>query len=312
MRYSRQELFDKIGKEGQELLGKSKVAVIGLGATGSSSAELLARAGIGELILIDRDIVELDNLQRQSLYNEEDIGNVKAEAIKNHLKKINSEVSIKALVMDLDYRNVDSLKADLILDCTDNIETRNLINEYCRKNKISWIYSGVIGSNGLILNVTGDYCFNCVFDNIKSELLGTCDTKGVLNTIVKVISGIQVNEALKILTKKAYSQELIYFNIWDNKLEKTKVKKSNKCKVCNGVYDYLDGKKGKDVVKMCGRGVYQIKGKKFDLTKLKLEGKLTKYCLINKDFTIFNDGRVFIKAESKENAKSLYSRFIGN
>jgi len=312
MRYSRQEIFNRIGKEGQNLLKKSKVAVIGLGATGSSSAELLARAGVGELILIDRDVVELDNLQRQALYNENDVGNVKSEAIKNHLEKINSEVKISALVMDLDYKNINEIKADLVLDCTDNIETRNLINEYCHKNKIYWIYSGVIGDNGLVLNFTGDYCFNCVFDNIKSELLGTCDTRGVLNTIVKVISGIQVNEAIKILTKQDYSNEMIYFNISNNKLEKYKVKKNDKCKVCNDIYDSLDGKKGNDIVKMCGRGVYQIKGKKLDITKLKLAGKLTKYCLINKDFTIFNDGRAFIKADSKENAKSLYSKFIGN
>jgi len=164
MRYSRQEIFSKIGKEGQNLLKKSKVAVVGLGATGSSSAELLARAGIGELILIDRDIVELNNLQRQSLYNENDVGNVKAEAIKNHLEKINSEIKIKALVMDLDYKNINEMKADLILDCSDNIETRNLINEYCRKNKLPWIYSGVIGDNGLVLNFKDDYCFNCVFN----------------------------------------------------------------------------------------------------------------------------------------------------
>jgi len=312
MRYSRQELFDKIGKEGQNLLKKSKVAVIGLGATGSSSAELLARAGIGELILIDRDVVELDNLQRQALYNEDDVGNVKAEAIKNHLGKINSEVKVRALVMDLDYKNINEIKADLVLDCTDNIETRNLLNEYCHKNRIPWIYSGVIGDNGLVLNFTGDYCFNCVFDNIKPELLGTCDTRGVLNTIVKVISGIQVNEAIKLLTKQDYSNEMLYFNISNNKLEKYKVKKNNKCKVCNSIYDYLDGKKGNDIVKMCGRGVYQVKGRKFDLTKLRLEGKLTKYCLINKDFTIFNDGRAFIKASSEEKAKSLYSKFIGN
>ena len=310
MRYSRQEIFSKIGKEGQNLLKKSKVAVIGLGATGSSSAELLARAGVGELILADRDIVELNNLQRQSLYNEDDIGNVKADSIKNHLKKINSEVKIKTLVIDLDYRNINEIKADLILDCSDNIDTRNLINEYCHKNKINWIYSGVIEDNGIVLNFNNDYCFSCVFESIKADLLGTCDTKGVLNTIVKVISGIQVNEAIKILTKQDYSREMIYFNISNNKLEKYKAKKNENCKVCKGIYDYLDGRKGNDVVKLCGRGVYQIKGKKIDLGRL--EGIRTKYFLVNDNFTVFNDGRALIKAESKEKAKTLYSKYIGN
>src|SRR3989344_4557746 len=229
MRYSRQEIFSKIGKEGQNLLKKSKVAVIGLGATGSSSAELLARAGVGELILADRDIVELNNLQRQSLYNEDDIGNVKADSIKNHLKKINSEVKIKTLVIDLDYRNINEIKTDLILDCSDNIDTRNLINEYCHKNKINWIYSGVIEDNGIVLNFNNDYCFSCVFESIKADLLG--------------------------------------------------------------------------------RGVYQIKGKKIDLGGL--EGIRTKYFLVNDNFTVFNDGRALIKAESKEKAKTLYSKYIG-
>jgi len=177
MRYLRQEIFREIGKKGQSKLRKSTVAIVGLGALGSVSAELLARAGIGKLIVIDRDIVELSNLQRQSLYDESDIGKPKAIAAKEKLSKINSEIKIDIFIDDLNRENIDKILSlrgkyidekfnkivennkknknniDLILDCTDNLETRFLVNDFSIKNKIPFIYSSAVGSKGYVFNV---------------------------------------------------------------------------------------------------------------------------------------------------------------
>ena len=154
MRYIRQEQFDRIGKENQDKLSKSTVVIIGIGALGTTLLDILARAGIGKIRIIDRDIVELNNLQRQTLFNEEDLGKPKVIAAKEKILSINSDINIEGHLMDLDFDNVELLKSDLILDCTDNIYTRFLINEYSKKNNIPWIYASVIGSKGMTINIT--------------------------------------------------------------------------------------------------------------------------------------------------------------
>jgi molybdopterin-synthase adenylyltransferase len=319
MRYSRQIIFEKIGSEGQKLLEKSKVTIIGLGATGARSAELLTRAGIKELILIDRDIVEESNLQRQTLYTEEDINKSKVFAAKEHLNKINSKIKIKAMFKDLNYKNIESnVKGDLILDCTDNMETRFLINEFSIEKNIPWIFSSILGSSGMILNIVPKKtpCFKCIFSE-PEEMLGTCDTEGIINTTSSLISAIQVTEAFKILTKQPFTKELIYFDLWKDKIEKTKIKKS--CKVCSKKeFEYLNGLKSKEVIKLCGSNSYQLKGPKLKLEevakRLRRIGRVivNEYCLIFKELTMFPDGRVLIKTDSEEKAKSLYSKYIGN
>lgn len=318
MRYSRQILFPKIGEKGQELLNNSHVTIVGAGAIGTSTAELLSRAGIKKLTIIDRDIIELNNLQRQSLYIEEDIDKPKAEVIKKRLIQIDSELEIDSHIEDLDNTNIDLIKSDLILDCTDNIETRQLINEYSIKNNIPWIYSSVIGSSGFILNIIPNKtpCFNCIFNHVNPELLGSCDTEGVLNTSVKLISSIQVTEAIKILTKQDYSKELLFYEIWNNKLNKLKLNRNENCTVCSKKeFPYLNGIKKTETIKICGRGLFQIKGKQLNLEELNnklVDSTLTDYGLITNKITIFNSGRTFIKADTKEEAKTIYSKFIGN
>lgn len=320
MRYSRQIIFEKIGSEGQEKLKKSKVTIIGMGALGARTAELLARAGVGNLTLIDRDIVELSNLQRQALFTEEDVNKSKAFAALEHLEKINSQIKIKAVFKDINHKNIESnVKGDLIIDCTDNMESRFLINEFSIENNIPWIFSSVIGSAGMLFNIipSKTACFNCIFQE-PEEMLGTCDTEGIINTTSNLISSLQVTEAFKILTKQPITKELIYYDIWKNKIEKTKVKKNNNCKVCNKKYSYLNGEKSEDVIKICGSNSYQLKGRKLKLEEVakKLEKidkvLLNEYCLIFKELTMFPDGRTLIKAETPEEAKSLYTKYIGN
>ena len=354
MRYSRQEIFSEIGKKGQEKLRKSSVAIIGLGALGSVSAELLARAGIGKLILIDRDIVELSNLQRQSLYDEEDVGKPKAMAAKEHLKKINSEVKIDFFVDDLNHENVYGLtpinddgndgksnngkhikkikinknnKIDLILDCTDNLETRFLINDFSVKNKTPFIYSSAVGSKGYTFNIIPEKnnpCLRCFLK--EAAQLDTCETTGVLNAITHIIPSIQANEAIKIILKKFSPQkifsQLLFFDVWKNELMKIKINKNKSCQCCvKNNFEYLDGKKFSSLTKMCGNNLYQIRKNISEENFLLIKNKLKKigkivdfaYC-INFDgkITIFRDGRALIKAKDEKEAKSLYSKYISN
>lgn len=248
MRYTRQEIFAEIGKKGQQKLRKSAVAVVGLGALGSVAAELLARAGIGKLILIDRDVAELSNLQRQSLYNELDVGKPKAIAAKEKLNKINSEVNINTFVDDLNYNNIKKLinfkNIGLILDCTDNLETRFLINDFSIKNKIPFIYSSAVGSKGYVFNVVPEKnnpCLRCFLK--EAAQLDTCETTGVLNTITHIIPSVQVNEAVKILLDKDYEKNLLFFDVWKNELIKVKVNKNKKCECCiKRNFEFLSGK----------------------------------------------------------------------
>ena len=329
MRYIRQEIFSEIGKKGQERLRKSTIAIVGLGALGSNSAQLLARAGIGKLILVDRDIVELSNLQRQSLFDESDIGKAKAVQAKKHLKKINSEIKIDFFIDDLNFNNIEKRlikkNIDLILDCTDNLETRFLINDYCIKHKIPFIYSSAVGSKGYVFNIIPNKntaCLRCFLK--ETTLLETCESTGVLNTITNLISSLQVNESIKILLNKHNIEEnLLFFDIWKNVLFKIKINKNKNCICCvKNNFEYLNGKKSSRIIKLCGNNIYQIKTKSINKNqftelnnKLKKIGKVIDfdYCInFDNKLTIFNDGRALIKAKDEREAKSLYSRFVGN
>ncbi len=325
MRYIRQEIFSEIGKKGQETLRRSTVAIIGLGALGSVSAGLLARAGIGKLILIDRDVVELSNLQRQALYDENDVGKPKALAAKEKLNKINSDVEIEFFIDDLNSENIGKIfkSIDLILDCTDNLETRFLINDFSIKNNIPFIYSSAVGSKGYVFNIVPGKtaCLRCFLK--EASQLDTCETAGVLNTITNLIPSIQVNEAIKILLNKNYEKNLLFFNIWNNELSKINVSKNKSCICCaKRNFEYLNGKKQSRIIKLCGDNAYQIKTKSIDKKKFnELKNKLKKigkiidfdYCFtFDSKITIFNDGRAMIKAKDEKEAKSLYSKFVGN
>lgn len=304
MRYERQALY----LNNENLLRNSRVVVVGVGALGSVAAELLTRAGVGEIVLIDRDYVELNNLQRQSLFTEDDVGKLKAIQAKKHLEKINSEIIIETYADDLDFNNIELIDADLVLDCTDNLETRHLITEYCHKNKIKWIYAGAIQNRGFVFNVLpGRPCFNCI---IKAKGVSeTCDTVGVLNSITHLIASMQVSEAIKLLLNRSYERDLIYINLDENEIKKLIVNKDENCEVCKGNYEYLSGKKEIKIIKFCGTNKYQIKGN-FDFGDLKKKFKADGDLIELDNLTIFRN-RVLVKAESETEAKSLYAKFVG-
>nr|MBA4405049.1 hypothetical protein [Nanoarchaeum sp.] len=226
-RYVRQEIF--IGKKEQKKLEKSKVVVIGLGALGSLTSELLVRAGIGEITLVDKDKIEIENLQRQHLYSEKDVGKYKVKVAKKKLCEINSNVIVKVIVDMLNEDNLNVLESDLVLDCTDNFEARFLINKYCVRHKIPWIYASAIRDKGNVL-VVKNLCFNCVFGYRKT--FEKCASVGILNTITSLVSSVQVNEALKLLTGKKYEKELLRFDLGSNEFTKVKVSKKKNCEVC--------------------------------------------------------------------------------
>ncbi len=230
MRYIRQTALREIGEIGQRILNDKIVTIVGIGALGTNAASLLARAGVN-LKLIDDGYVEKHNLQRQVLFTEEDIGKSKVEAAKQHLQKINSEIRIEAYDLFLTENEVDILRADLILDCLDNMKTRFIINNYCLTHNIPWIHSAAIRTKGTVFNmIPGKACLNCLYS--KEADLERCSEVGILNTIASVIGSIQATQAIKILLDKDYEEDLIRVNIWSNTLDKIKVARNPNCESC--------------------------------------------------------------------------------
>lgn len=325
-RYDRQEILTEIGAKGQKQLSNAKVAIIGVGALGTTTANLLARAGVGTIALFDRDIVELHNLQRQTLFTEEDCNKPKAACAAVLLRKVNSEIKIESFPEEINYETIAVLKQyDLILDCTDNMETRFLINDFCVRNKKPWIYCSAVGTKGWLLTIipTKTPCFRCLFALPKPGSLETCDTTGVLNTITTTMAALQVTEAMKVLTNQPAITELLAFDVWKQELQKIKVKKSQTCICCKKKnYEFLEGNKETISIKLCGQGRIQVKGSKPNIVaiKMRLEKngavKETAYGIHFKndamDFFLFRDGRCLIKATTKQEAKNVYGKYVGN
>ncbi len=240
-RYSRQSTLKVFGEGGQEALREKSVAVIGLGAVGSVVAELLARAGVGMLVLFDHDKVEASNLHRQLLYDEGDIGRHKVEAAARKLALINSEAEVVARREFLSRENVEGLSVDLILDGTDNFYTRFLINDYALKTSTPWIYAGAVESKGAVYPWTpGKPCLRCVFEDKAS--LDSCEERGVLNSATCATASFQAAQALRILIGGEPVKELVYVNPWNAWLEKVEVRARKGCEACNQRYEFLEGK----------------------------------------------------------------------
>jgi len=230
MRYEKQLFFKYIGKEGQDKIRKSTVTIVGVGALGSVSAELLSRAGIGKLILIDSDKIEIHNLQRQSLFDEKDIGKSKVEVAKSKISKINSEVEVESHNVNLDKYNLDLIQG-ILVDGTDNMEVRDLMNKYCVSNNLPWVYGGIASSVGMVYFTSqGRACFNCIFNKVIPGI--TCEGEGVLNTIAYTIASLQVTNVLRYIVGEEIENSLIRVNVWNSEFEKIKISKKENCEVC--------------------------------------------------------------------------------
>ncbi len=332
-RYSRQILFAPIGREGQERIAKSKVAVVGCGAIGASTCTLLARAGVGSLRIIDRDYVEPSNLQRQLLFDEEDArqSTPKAEAAARQLFHINSDVKVEPQAKDLTPLSLSLLQGvDLLLDCTDNFETRYLINDFAVKSQLPWIYAAAVGSYAVTMNILPSQtaCLSCVFPEHPRGTFATCDTAGILNSAATLVASVQVAEALKILVG-AHAQlrrTLLSIDLWTNdRSEISAATPREGCKVCGQrMFEHLEGK-ARPQITMCGRNSVQIHERERPVdfpemsSRLSPHGEVRYNDLILKfwrdayEMTLFRDGRAIIKGTSDPAvARSLYARFVGS
>lgn len=337
-RYSRQILFEDIGLEGQRRLRSSRVAIIGCGALGSVSADLATRAGIGLVRIVDRDYIEMNNLQRQILFDEEDVKNglPKAIAARNKLEKINSEVQIEALVSDVNYTNVERLisDVDLVLDGTDNFETRFLLNDACVKVGKPWVYGACVGSYGLCFAIIPAQtpCLRCIFEEAPPPGISpTCDTAGVLSSIVHIIAAMQVTETLKILTGNSenLNKYLLMIDVWEGKYQALRVlwdKASGNCPACGQRhFEFLEAKKASHTTSLCGRNAIQVspvnsQHLNFEILARRLNevGEvnynefLLRLCVDSYELTVFRDGRAIIKGTQDVSvARGLYAKYIG-
>ena len=324
-RYSRQIAF--FGREKQKMLGKSMVSVVGLGATGSATASLLVRAGIGGIKLIDRDFVEESNLHRAMLYSETDIDKPKALAAKERLEKINSQCNIKAFVEDLNPKTMNLLESDLILDCTDNMETRLLINDFSLKHEMPWIYSGAIGNEGMAASFDGKKpCFRCLFQTVPPSL-ETCDTVGILSPASFIVSSWQALEAIRILTDFERPNYGKLFHFSGNSFSFSNIKPNMNCRACMAKNFHFLEKQAKTAISLCGLNSYHINpNRQHDLDLHSIAKRLSKNPAYkiksgtsilhmqskNHKISIFKDSRVIIAgAKSMAEAKSIYSRILG-
>ncbi|MFB5190752.1 ThiF family adenylyltransferase [Alicyclobacillus fastidiosus] len=335
-RYSRQILFRPIGKDGQARLAKARVAIVGMGALGTVLATQLVRAGVGFARLIDRDIIEPSNLQRQSLYDEADAeqGRAKAEAAAAKLREANAEVDIEVVVEDVSWRNAEGLlkDVDVILDGTDNFQVRYLINDVAVKHGIPWAYGGAVSSYGTtaFFRPGQTPCLVCLFgSNDHSSGHDTCDTVGVIAPVVSIIASFQVAETLKYLTGngEALANAMTYLDVWKNEFRSVQFGSVNEgCPCCQGrQFTSLESRSDGLTVSMCGRQTIQVRPPAVLLVPLaQMAQRLAQFGevrhnphLLRCDFgdvqiTLFADGRALIHGVDDEAAaRSIYARYIG-
>ncbi len=335
-RYSRQILFGGIGAEGQKRLASGRVAIVGCGATGSAIVALLARAGVGRLRVIDRDYVEASNLQRQSLFDEQDAAESlpKAIAAARKIAGFNSAIQVEAQVEDAAPANIHQLLEDIdvIVDGTDNYETRYLVNDYAVKNGVPWIYAAAVGSYGITMNIVpgSTACLACIFPDMPRGMVETCETSGILNTAVNGVASIAATEAMKLLiggeAAKKLRKTLWSFDVWTN--DHAEISAANPradCRACGKRnFVHLAGE-GRPHITMCGRNSVQIHERARPIDFAEMQRRLETHGAVRHnefvlkfwrepyEMTLFPDGRAIIKGTTDTGiARSLYARFVGS
>jgi adenylyltransferase/sulfurtransferase len=332
-RYSRQTLFDGIGESGQRKLAGSFAVIIGCGALGTVVATTLVRAGIGKVRIVDRDFIEYHNLQRQVLFDEDDIRDQlpKAVAARRHLARVNSSVEVEGLVADVNYANIEGLVrgADVILDGLDNLETRYLINDAALKHGIPWVYGGAISSSGMTMNIIPGKtpCFRCLHQTAAvSGLSLTCDTAGVIGPAPFIVGSLQSTEAIKILVgADNLNTDLLAVDAWEGTMMRYKVKRRPDCPACRGEFEFLDAKSGTRTTSLCGQNAVQVanpeaKGASLPELAARLEpvGNVSynefmlRFEVDGHEMVVFPDGRAIVKNTGDETlARGLYAKYVG-
>ena len=332
-RYAKQVLFRPIGPDGQSRISESRVAVIGLGALGTVIADNLGRAGVGYLRLIDRDSVELSNLQRQTLFDEHDAEQrlPKVIAAARKLGEINSEIQVDPLIADVTARNVEQLVSDcqVVLDGTDNLETRFLINDACVKMGIPWVYGGALGSAGTTMTIVPGVtpCLRCLIDHAPPPgAMPSCDTEGVLAAITGTIGSIESAEALRLLVGYPPRVSVLSIDIWEGEFAELEIERRDDCPSCAlGDYEYLRGSKTSWTTVLCGRNSVQIvppnegqialldlQRRLSAVGKVSYNGFLLSVRVDGRELVIFPTGRAIIRGTTDEaEARTLYARYVG-
>ncbi|MBU6427724.1 MAG: ThiF family adenylyltransferase [Cyanobacteria bacterium REEB65] len=335
-RYARQVLLPFLAAAGQEKLRAGRVVLIGCGALGTGIANNLVRAGVGFLRICDRDFVELHNLSRQILFDEGDVAEQlpKAEAAARHLVRANSEVVVEPRSVDVNYTNVEELLAgaDVVLDGTDNFQTRYLLNDACSKANIPWVYGACVASHGMVMPILPGRtaCLRCAFpEPAPPAMAQTCDTAGVLNAAAQAVACIQSAEAIKLLlgAEDALVPGLLEVDLWEPRYTTLKVPRQPDCLSCgpNPRWEYLDGDRAALLTSLCGRNAVQVVQREtscielatlaealsplgtVSVTKFLLSAKIDPY-----EITLFPDGRAIIKGtDDLAIAQSVYAKYIG-
>jgi molybdopterin/thiamine biosynthesis adenylyltransferase len=345
-RYARQIIYPGIGEEGQRALLAAHVTIVGVGATGSVLANHLARAGVGHLLLVDRDYLELNNLQRQMLYDEDDIAAMlpKASAAARKLRRINSSIEIQELVADANASNIEGLiaGADVVLDGTDNFATRYLINDACVKLGKPWVYCGVLAAYGMTMTIRPGVtpCLRCVIGELPAPgTVPTCDTAGVIGPIVALLGSIAADEAIKLIVGRGtLNGGMLYADLWENSFDRFDLGGPRPdCPVCGGRdFAFLKAEQGARTTVLCGRDAVQVSvagAPALDLAGLaerlragrvgaddtaggagavKVNPYLLRAEIDGHELTVFPDGRAIIKGTNDEAlAATLYAKYIG-
>jgi adenylyltransferase/sulfurtransferase len=335
-RYLRQTIFAGIGPAGQAKLLAARVVIIGCGATGTVIGNSLARAGVGHLIIIDRDFLELNNLQRQILFDEHDLAEnlPKAVAAQRRLEAVNSEITVQGIVADINAENIEALiqGATLVMDGTDNFETRYLINDACIKHNIPWIYTGAVATYGMSQTIIpGDTpCLRCLFTEPPPPgVSATCDTAGVVGPVVGAVASISATEAIKLLVGQGdLNRGIIHLDLWYNTFEQFGSGQPRPdCPACGQRnFEFLNQEKGGEVASLCGHDAIQIRmphAGQLDLAEManQLAGVsqiiarndyLVRFRVEEYEITLFADARAIIKGVTDEGvARGLYAKYIG-
>jgi molybdopterin-synthase adenylyltransferase len=335
-RYSRQILFEGIGEEGQRRLRASRALVVGCGALGSAQVEMLARAGVGRLRVVDRDFVEESNLQRQTMFAERDAREraPKAVAASRRVAEINSDVACEPVVADVNYSNVEQLieGCDVVLDGADNFATRFLVNDACVKRGVPWVYGAAVGSYGVTLTVRPGVtpCLRCVFPEVPAAgSAPTCDTAGVIMPIIAVVAAVQVAEALKLLTggEEYLHGGLMQFDVWRNEWRRIGAGlRAPDCPACAlGRFESLEPEAGDLATVLCGRNAVQVSPRgaaSVDLAALaarlsaagevKANEYLVRLSAGGYELTVFRDARAIVRGtDDAAVARTLYARYVG-
>ncbi|HYM39274.1 MAG TPA: ThiF family adenylyltransferase [Thermoplasmata archaeon] len=330
-RYRRQTVLPELGTRGQASLSHSHIVVVGLGALGCVAADLLARAGVGHLRLVDRDVVEIVNLQRQTLYSEADVDRPKAEVAADRLRSVNSSIEVDALAKDVHAATVHEVlgTADLIVDGTDNLETRYLLNEAALDARIPFVYGGAVGTFGMVFAIRSPEtaCFRCLNPNMPAPgSLPTCETAGILNAVSAQVGAIQAGEAIRLLLGEAPSGDLLVVDGWRPEIQRIRVARKGDCPACGrGERGFLGAKRSQVLASVCGSDTVSLDplrrahvdldalGRRLGkLGTVRRAGSILIADVEGHHLTLFPDGRALIRGVKDESAaRAVYAKYVG-